>query len=76
MNTLWMITDRFIFRWKLNQLMTGVTEEEKETRNKKLTRSYASVAAVGATMLVQVGIRSLKNIKSWREAVKYLPSVD
>ena len=33
------------------------------------------MAAVGATAC-PVGMRSLKNIKNWREAVKNFPSVD
>ena len=51
----------------------GVIEEGKE-KEKKLKRSYASVTVASATAC-PVGIRSQKNIKSWREAVKYLPSV-
>ena len=53
----------------------GAIEEEKIKKTKKLKRSYASVAVAGATACPS-GIRSLKNIKNWREALKYLPSVD
>ena len=32
--------------------------------------------AIAGVTACPVGIKSLKNIKSWKEAVKYLPSVD
>ena len=48
-------------------------EEEKEKTIENLKRSYASVAAAGATC-DSVGIGPLKKKEKWRESVKYLHS--
>ena len=61
--------------FELEQTGAGEIEEEKDKSYKKLKRSYASVAAVGATRC-STGIGPYKNIKNWREAAEYLHRVD
>ena len=74
MNSLLTILVNSTFPSNLNRLVPRRSKWKKK-RYKKGKRSYASVVSVGATCC-SASTRSLKEIKNWRETVKYLHRVD
>ena len=74
MNTLLTILVNSTFPSNSNRLLLKRSKRKKK-KIQKLRRSYASVASAGATCC-SAGVRSLKETKNWREAMKYLHRVD
>ena len=71
MNTLWTMQVSCTSPSTLHKMLATEGLRWKNKPNKKLKRTYASVAFVGATC-DSAGICSYKEKKKWRESVKYL----